>query len=142
MTNFLLSRPAAIGAALAFATVPLHLYMSKSHSEQFAAMLLVGVGAVYIGFGLQKGTHPQMAAEILVGLGFFAVALGGLWISAWLVPFGWAAHGVWDYAHHQDSKLPSRYFKFVAIPVWYPPLCAVADWVIAAYLAVIWSMRA
>ena len=104
-------------------------------------MLLAGVGAVYIGFGLQKGNQSQIATEILVAIGFFAAALGGLWVSAWFVPFGWAAHGVWDYAHHQGSKLASKSWKFVAIPVWYPPFCAAADWLVAASLAVIWSLR-
>ncbi|HWX13345.1 MAG TPA: hypothetical protein VNY06_00455, partial [Methylocella sp.] len=81
MANFLARPAAAIGAMLAFATVPLHLYLSKAHSEQFAAMLLAGVGAVYIGFGLQKGNQSQIATEILVAIDFFAAALGGLWVS-------------------------------------------------------------
>ena len=137
MANFFTGRPAAIGATLAIATVPLHLYLSRAHSEQFAEMLLGCCGAIYIGFGLQTGNQSQIATEISVAIGFISAALGGLWISAWLVPFGWATHGIWDYAHHEGSKLAPKSRKFVAIPAWYPPLCAVIDWVVAGSLVVI-----
>jgi hypothetical protein len=142
MANFLLNRPAAIGAALALVAVPLPLFLPKTHSEEFAAVFLAAAGAVYIGFGLQKGNQSQMATEILVGVGFIAAALAGLWVSAWIIPIALAAHGVWDYAHHQNSKLKFKSWRFVAVPVWWPPFCAAADWLMAAYLSVIWSLRA
>jgi hypothetical protein len=142
MANFFTGPPATIGAILGIATIPLHLYLSQEHSEQFAAVLLAGCGAIYIGFGLQKGNQSQIATEISVAVGFISAALGGLWVSAWLVPFGWAAHGIWDYAHHEGSRLASKFWKLVAIPAWYPPLCAVVDWVVAGSLVVIWSLRA
>jgi hypothetical protein len=141
MASFLSRPAAAIGALLALAAVPLPLYLSKTHSEEFAAVFLAAAGAVYIGFGLQKGNQSQTATEIVAGAGFFAAALAGLWVSAWTIPIGLAAHGVWDYAHHQNSKLTFKSWRFVAVPVWWPPFCAAADWLMAAYLAVIWSMR-
>jgi hypothetical protein len=64
MANFLVRPAAAIGAMLAITTIPLHLYLSKPHSEQFSAVLLAGVGAVYVGFGLQKGNRSQMALRL------------------------------------------------------------------------------
>jgi 4-amino-4-deoxy-L-arabinose transferase-like glycosyltransferase len=121
MANFRLNRPAAIGAVLALAAVPLPLYLSKTHSEEFAAVFLAAACAVYIGFGLQKGNQSQMATEILAGAGFFAAALAGLWVSAWIVPIALAAHGIWDYAHHQNSKLTfksCKSWRFVAVPAW------------------------
>jgi hypothetical protein len=142
VANFTARPAAAIGAILGIATIPLHLYLSLAHSEQFAAVLLAGCGAIYIGFGLQTGNQSQIATEISVAIGFISAALGGLWISAWLVPFGWAAHGIWDYAHHEGSKLAPKSRKLVAIPAWYPPLCAAVDWVVAGSLVVIWSLRA
>jgi hypothetical protein len=59
MANFIVGRPAAIGAALAIATIPLHLFLSKAHSEQFAAVLLAMMGAIYAGFGCKKEIHPR-----------------------------------------------------------------------------------
>jgi hypothetical protein len=57
MANFLLNRPAAIGGAFALAAVPLRLFLSKTHSEEFCAVFLAAAGADYVGFGLQKGNH-------------------------------------------------------------------------------------
>jgi hypothetical protein len=65
---------ATTGALLALATTPLHLLFSKTQSEQFAAMLLAVIGAIYIGFGLQTGTRTQVITEVTVALGFFGVA--------------------------------------------------------------------
>jgi hypothetical protein len=142
MTNsFARSPAAAMGALLAVATIPLHLLLSKMQSEQFAAMLLATCGAIYIGFSLQKGTRAQIATELTVATGFIAAAMAGLWVTPWIVPVAWAAHGIWDYAHHQDSKLASIPSRLVSIPLWYPPFCAFADWVVAAALAVMWSLR-
>jgi hypothetical protein len=87
MANFFTGLPAAaIGASLAIATVPLRLYLSLAQSEQFAAVLPGCCGAIYIGFGLQTGNQSQIATEVSVAIGFISAALGGLWISAWLVP--------------------------------------------------------
>ena len=125
-----------MGALLAVATIPLHLLLSKTQSEQFAAVLLAACGAIYIGFSLQKGNLAQIATELTVATGFIAAALAGLWVTPWIVPAAWAAHGIWDYAHHQGSKLASIPSRLVSIPLWYPPVCAFADWVVAASLAV------
>ncbi len=142
MTNsFSRSPAAAMGALLAVATIPLHLLLSKTQSEQFAAVLLAACGAIYIGFSLQKGNLAQIATELTVATGFIAAALAGLWVTPWIVPVAWAAHGIWDYAHHQGSKLASIPSRLVPIPLWYPPVCAFADWVVAASLSVMWGLR-
>jgi hypothetical protein len=143
MTNsFARSPAAAIDALLAAATIPLNLLLSQTQSEQFAAVLLAVIGAIYIGFSLQKGTRAQFATELIVATGFFAAALAGLWVTPWIVPVAWAAHGIWDHAHHQGSRLASRPSRLVAIPLWYLPFCAVADWVAAASLATMSGLRA
>jgi hypothetical protein len=51
MTISFARSPAGIGAQLAVATIPLHLLLTKTQSEQFAAVLLAVIGAIYIGFG-------------------------------------------------------------------------------------------
>ena len=141
VADFFTGRPAAIGAMLAIATVPLHLFLTKLQSEQFAALLLACMGAIYAGFALQKGNLSQIAAEAGGFIVCFAGALVALWASAWVVPFSYVAHGIWDYAHHEGSKLAPKSWKFVAIPLWYPPWCAAYDFVAAASLATIWSVR-
>jgi hypothetical protein len=62
MTNsFARSSAAAVGALLAVATIPFLLLLTKAQWEQFAAMILAAMGAIYIGFGLQKGNRTQIA---------------------------------------------------------------------------------
>ena len=141
MANFFTRPPAAIGAMLAIATVPLHMFLSKLHSQQFAALLLAVMGAIYAGFALQKGNLSQIATEVAAATGFFVGALAALWVNPWVVTFAYIAHGIWDYAHHEGSKLAPGSWKFVVIPAWYPPWCAAYDWLAAATLAVIWSLR-
>ena len=72
------------------------------HSEQFAAMILAAMGAIYIGFGLQKGNRFPIVTELTDALGFFAAALVGLWVIPWIVPVAYAAHGIWDYVQSSD----------------------------------------
>jgi hypothetical protein len=134
MVNVFVRSPASSGAFLAVAMTQLLLLLSKTQSEQFAAVLLAFIGAIYVGFGLQTGTRAQFIAE-WTALGFFGAAMVGLWATPWIVPAAYVVHGFWDYAHHQNSRL-------VPIPSWYPPLCAVLDWVAAAILTLIWGLRA
>jgi hypothetical protein len=43
MASFLMRPPAAIGALVGIATIPLLLLFSKVHAEQFAAVLLAAI---------------------------------------------------------------------------------------------------
>jgi hypothetical protein len=65
MTFSFARSPAGIGAQLAVATIPLHLLLTKTQSEQFAAVLLAVIGAIYIGFSLQQGSRRQIATELV-----------------------------------------------------------------------------
>ncbi len=98
-------------------------------------MLLAAIGAIYVGFGLQTGSRRQISVELIAAAGFLAAALIGLWFSPWAVPAAFVLHGFWDYAHHEDSGL-------AAIPRWYPPFCAVYDWIAGVALALVWGLRA
>jgi len=49
----------------------------KTQSEQFTAVLLAFIGAIYVGFGLQTGTRTQIITEWTVALGFFWRGNGG-----------------------------------------------------------------
>jgi hypothetical protein len=73
MANFAQS-PAAAGAVLAVATIPLHLLLSKMQPEQFAAVILAVMAAICIGFSLQKGNRVQIVTGLTVATGFFVAA--------------------------------------------------------------------
>ena len=124
------ARAAAVGGALALATLPLHAVVSHAMSVMLAALMLAAIGAIYIGFALRDGRMRAMLTEGAVG-GLFVVAAGvGLSVSAWVIPVAYAAHGVWDAAHHRHVD--------TAMPRWYIPFCAIYDWVFAAGLALLW----
>jgi hypothetical protein len=92
MTNsFARSSAAAVGALLAVATIPFLLLLTKAQWEQFAAMILAAMGAIYIGFGLQKSNRAQIATELTVGTGFFTAALAALLVTPWIVPVAYVA---------------------------------------------------
>lgn len=128
-------RPALIGVALALASLPVHLVLDHPRSVQLAALLVAAIGAIYAGFALQRGTPRQIATELVVATGFFGAAVAGLWANAWIIPAACAAHGLWDMLHHRDHAALSP------VPGWYPPFCALYDWVFAAGLAAIWIYR-
>ncbi len=127
-----LAMPIAIGITLSLASLPLHLWLSHQQSVQLAGLVVAAVFAIYVGFALQSGTRPQMAVEIGFACAGLALAVVGLWVWEWAIPLGYAAHGVWDWAHHYEHD------RLATIPRWYPPFCAAVDWVIAAGLAAIW----
>ena len=58
MSNFTLS-PAADGAMLAVATIPLHLLLAKMQSEQFGVSIVAVMAARYIGFRLHRATASR-----------------------------------------------------------------------------------
>jgi hypothetical protein len=87
MISSLERSPTGIGAPLAVATIPLHLLLRKPQSEQFAAVLLAVIGAIYIGFGLQKWSRFQIATELAVASVFVAAALAAIWSTPWIIKF-------------------------------------------------------
>ena len=126
------SRAAFAGIVLSLATLPIHLLLDPQRSVEISAVVVAMIGAIYIGFALQKGTVRQIAVEALVAACFFAAALAGLWWNPWVIPLAYVAHGLWDSYHHVRSR------GLVAIPRWYPPFCAAFDWIYAAGLTILW----
>lgn len=126
--------PTAVGSLLSLLSLPVHLLLDHAQSVQLAGMVLAVIAGIYIGFALQRGSSGQILIELAGAGGFIAAALYGLWVFAWLIPVAYVLHGVWDYAHHRQNGL-------VAVPRWYPPFCAVYDWIYAAGLSVVWMYR-
>jgi hypothetical protein len=89
------------------------------------AVILALLGGLYIGFGVSDGRWGLVALESTVGFAFLILAFAAATGSALLVAIGYFAHGVWDVLHHPRA-VPTR------VAPWYPPLCAVYDWIFAA----------
>lgn len=92
------------------------------------ALGLAVIAPVYIGFAVADGRARIVVVECLVAMAFVVVAAVGITGSAWLLAFGFAAHGVkdaWQQRHH-----------YVSGTRWWPPFCAAVDWVVALIIGI------
>jgi hypothetical protein len=92
------------------------------------AVGLAVIAPVYVGFAVADGRVTIIIVECGVAMAFVVVATVGITGPAWLLAFGFAAHGVKD-AWQQRSE-------YVYGTRWWPPFCAAIDWVVAVVIAV------
>jgi hypothetical protein len=116
-------RPVLIGLFLALITVAVLAFLSVERVIELTAMLLAVIAAVYICFALADGRESVKRVEVATAVLFIIVALVGLWLNPWFLVLGYIGHGVWDWLHHNDHI-------HADVVGWYPPLCAVYDWVL------------
>jgi hypothetical protein len=128
-------KPILGAMALAAAVILVATFLPDPQALVLFAVLLGLTAGVYIGFGMADGRSWEQSVEIGVGLLFFAVAALGLWVSPMVIAGGFLAHIVWDLLHH-----PRRMGTIVTI--WYPPICAMFDMIIAGYIGIRWMVLA
>jgi hypothetical protein len=92
------------------------------------AISLALIATVYIGFAVADGRWLVIGVESSVAAAFVLVAAAGVTGSPWLLVLGLAGHGFKDLWQHRTH--------FVANTRWWPPFCAVIDWVAATIIAV------
>ena len=92
------------------------------------AVGLALIASIYIGFAVADGRVRIIVVECVVATAFVVVATVGITGPAWLLAFGFAAHGAKD-AWQQRSH-------FVTGTRWWPPFCAAIDWVVALLIVV------
>jgi hypothetical protein len=92
------------------------------------ALELTFIAAVYIGFAVADGRPKVIAVESCVAGVFVVVAATAVTGSAWLLVAAYAGHGFKDAWQERTH--------YVANTRWWPPFCAVVDWLIAAILVV------
>ncbi|HEV7649081.1 MAG TPA: hypothetical protein VGP26_13035 [Actinophytocola sp.] len=92
------------------------------------ALGLALIAAVYIGFSVADGRRKVIAVECGVASIFVVIAAAAVTGPAWLIVIGLTGHGIKD--------LWQQHTRFVANTRWWPPFCAVVDWVAAAILAI------
>lgn len=88
--------------------------------------LLAGIGFVYLGFAVSDGRKSAIVIQAVSALAFLWVAQIGIREeSNLLLGLGFVAHGLWDVFHHEGRG-------WARVRTYYPPFCAVADFVIGA----------
>jgi hypothetical protein len=91
------------------------------------ALGLVLIAGIYIGFAVADGRPRVIVAESTVASVFVVVAAVAVTGSEWLIVAGLFGHGLKDLWQHRN--------QFVANMRWWPPFCAVVDWIAAAGVA-------
>lgn len=107
-----------------------HLLFPSDTPVVFSCFLAL-TSCVYGGAALTPSGAAYGRVELpVVGIVFFAAVLGIVIGPEWLV-IGYAIHGAWDLLHHN---------KCVGTPIvsWFPPLCAVFDFIVAGAIYFWW----
>jgi hypothetical protein len=92
------------------------------------ALSIAFIAAVYIGFAIADGRPKVLVVEVLVASVFVILAAVAITETAWLLVVAFAGHGLKDLWQERTH--------FVANTRWWPPFCAVVDWVVAIGLIV------
>jgi hypothetical protein len=96
------------------------------------ALMVAAIAFIYVGFALADGRPGVAAIESGVALLFFWIAAGAVAVWPPLAGLGLVLHGAWDLLHHPRAVT-------TRLPAWYPSMCAVYDWVLAAIFFVCWA---
>ncbi len=122
----------SIGAALGLGGVLITALLDEPGRTVFSGLLLAVIGAVYFGFAVSEGEVRSIVVQTISMTVFFCVAYFGVTEdNHLLLGLGFLAHGIWDVFHHEHHG-PTE------VRTWYPPFCAVADFVLAVPLLAGW----
>ena len=122
--------PIPIGGLLAVAVLPVHALLPTAAADALAALLLVLIAGIYLGFAALDGRPSRLAVETGAAVGFLAFA-------PVVAPRGrprcfrsgtsLTPDGTWLTATRASAP---------ACPRWYVPFCVVVDVVAAVGIAV------
>lgn len=131
-THVISNFPVWSGVVLGILPLPVHLLLSAELSHQLAAITLVLIAGVYVGYAFKDGRVHSILIELPTALVFSAAAWLGMNGYPDFILAALALHGLWDLLHHRliDTEIPR----------WYIPFCAAVDWVMATSLFIIWNV--
>jgi hypothetical protein len=115
------------GFLLALLTIRALYLFSSPVSYQLFALFLAYTACTYVGAALSDSRLKWISVEFVVSALFFSFAALGLIVSPVWLAMGFILHGIWDMLHH-PKMIKTKVIK------WFPPLCAVFDFVVAAYI--------
>jgi hypothetical protein len=88
-------------------------------------LILAFTGGIYYGVALREGSRRRLIGETLAGGALTIVAALALWWNPLWLAAGFAAHGLWNLAHHTGAVKHG-------IRRWFPPMHAAWEWAVAA----------
>ncbi len=122
-------RTAVAGILLAILTIRGFVLFASPIPVQLFTLFLAYTACVYLGAALSDSRVRWISIEFLLSTVFYVFAVLGLIYSPVWVAIGFILHGVWDMLHHP------RLIKTKVVR-WFPPLCAVFDWIVGIYILV------
>ncbi|WP_422060249.1 hypothetical protein [Sphingopyxis sp.] len=128
-------QPVLTGIGVGIASLAPHAFLSPQASLGFAAVLIGLIAGVYFGFAVMNGSPRDQMVEFNITGAFAVAGLLGLLLWPIVLPLAYFGHALWDFAHHNRSKL-----GLVAIPQWYVPWCVVIDVIVGTGLLAIWKV--
>lgn len=124
--------PLTSGFLLGVVPLPVHVFLPDELSYQLAAITLVLIAGIYIGYAFKDGRPSKVMLEFFVAIAFAAAAWVGLNGYPYVIAGALFAHGLWDLLHHNLIK--------TEVPRWFIPFCVICDWFMAAGLMLIWTV--
>ncbi len=121
--------PLFAAVVLAIPTMGIDLVLPDQQARALLTVLLAAIAGIYVGFALMDGRPHIVVLEASIALAFVLLATLGAQASLLVLAMGYIGHGVWDLVHH-PNYVPTR------LVAWYPPFCALYDWLIAAFILV------
>ena len=126
--------PILSGLIVGLFPLPVHFLLPTEISHQLAAITLVLIAGVYLGYAFRDGRIRLVLIELVGAVGFTAAAWLGINGYPSIILIALALHGFWDFLHNN--------FIDTEMPRWYIPFCAVVDWILSGSLFVIWYVIA
>jgi hypothetical protein len=117
-----------VGTLLALAVGIFARRVGLDRDRAFYPTVAIVVASYYVLFAAMGASTHVLALEVLVGVGFIALAVVGFRSSLWLVVIALAAHGAFDLVHGKAIDNPG-------VPTWWPAFCLTYDVAAAAFLA-------
>lgn len=115
------------GVLLALLVIRMFYTFTMPVSYQLFTLFLAYAACVYLGAALSDSRPLWISIEFIMSLVFFQMAILGITHSSIWVAFGFFLHGIWDMLHHPKLIKTS-------VVKWFPPLCAVFDWIVAVFI--------
>jgi hypothetical protein len=121
----------AIGVALALGVCGLGVVAGFERDRAFYPVMLIVIASYYDLFAVIGGDKGVLGIEIVISLGFAALAVLGFRVNLWLTVAGLLGHAGLDFGHGHVVTNPG-------LPTWWPVFCATFDAVAGLYL--LWAL--
>jgi len=125
--------PVIWGLTLAVAVTIFARLSGLDRDRAFYPLVLIVVASYYDLFAAMGGTRSDLIEEFVAFALFAGAAVIGFRTSLWIVAAGLAAHGVFDFFHHEIVSNGG-------VPSWWPAFCLSYDVAAAGCLAILLSL--